>query len=90
MSEKTTRYGKYLGKNSARTPHHLYPKDWGTKRQFKGSELNVYLFRDPKTGFEYHIHAPSQEIAQRQADIRGWVQYRKNNRTGKGKKSKRK
>lgn len=88
MSEKTTRYGKYLGKKAGE-PHHLHPKDWGDKRSFKGSELTVYTFRDPDTGFIYHIHAPNEETAKAQADSRGWLQYRKKG-NGKGKKSKRK
>ena len=91
MNEKSSRYGKYLGKNDAGTPHHLHPQDWGEKRGFKGSDLTIYTFRDPETGIVWHIHAPNQETAQAQADARGWVQYRKRNSERKSKsKSKRK
>lgn len=87
---KGERYGKYLGKKGWGTPHHLYPKDWGVQREFNGSDLKVYTFRNPDSGLIWHIHAPDEETARAQADARGWVQYRKNNRIGKGKKSKRK
>ena len=90
MSEKSSRFGKYLGKKDAGTPHHLYPKDWGDKRQFKGSELSVYVFRDPNSGFIYHIHAPSFEQAMNTAEIRGWRVYRKRGNAKSKNKSKRK
>ena len=91
MSEKSSRYGKYLGKKGWGTPHHLHPQAWGDKQGFKGSDLTVYTYRDPETGIVWHIHAPNQETAQAQADARGWVQYRKRNGERKSKsKSKRK
>lgn len=88
MSEKTTRYGKYLGKKGWGTPHHLHPKDWGDSQRFMGSDLTVYTYRDPETGIIWHIHAPNQETAQAQADARGWLQYRKKNSGIKSAKSK--
>lgn len=87
---KGERYGKYLGKKGWATPHHLYPKDWGVQRYFEGSDLKTYTFRNPENGIVWHIHAPDEATARAQADVRGWVQYRKNNRTSKSKKSKRK
>lgn len=75
MGEKRDRYGKY-GSGTAGTQHHLYPKDWGDKRSFEGSQLNAYAFRDPKTGTIYIIHARSEEAAQTQAQIRGLRKYR--------------
>lgn len=73
---KGERYGKY-NSNTYGTPHHLHPKDWGDKRGFKGSDLEVYTYRDPESGVVWHIYAPNFEQAQTQAKIRGWVQYRK-------------
>lgn len=92
MSEKTSRYGKYTGKKGWGNPHHLHPKDWGNQVGFKGSDLKVYTYRDPETGIIWHIHAPDEQTAQTQAEIRGWRQYRKNNSRNKSakKKSKRK
>ena len=92
MSEKTSRYGKYLGKKAWGNPHHLHPKDWGNQVGFKGSDLKVYTYRDPETGIIWHIHAPDEQTAQTQAELRGWKQYRKNNSGNKSakKKSKRK
>ena len=79
MSEKSTRYGKYLGKKAG-VVHHLHPKGWGDKRYFMGSQLKVYVFRNPETGVEWRIHAPNEATAQAQAKTRGLVQYRKQNR----------
>lgn len=90
MSEKSSRYGKYTGKKGWGTPHHLHPKDWGDTVGFKGSDLNTYTYRDPVSGTVWHIHAPNFETAQAQAEIRGWVQYRKRSGERKSKaKSKR-
>ena len=72
---KGARYGKYLGKKGWGQAHHLHPKDWGDTREFKGSDLQEYAFRNPVTGEIYILHALEFEDAQRVAQSRGWRRF---------------
>ena len=75
--EKKTFGGKY-GRNIAGQKHHLKEKDWGTKREFKGSKTKSYEFRDPRTNTIVTVRAENLQEARRIAASLGIRQLRKN------------
>ena len=75
-NEKKSYGGKY-GRNTAGQKHHLKEKDWGTKREFKGSGTKSYEFRDPRTNTVVTVRAESLQEAKRIASSLGIRQLRK-------------
>lgn len=78
-NQKKTYGGKY-GNGDAGQKHSLKEKDWGTKREFKGSETNSYEFRDPKTNTIVTVRADTLKEAQRIAASMDIRQLRKRRR----------
>lgn len=74
MGKGKERGGKY-GRNTAGVKHELHAQDWGTKREFIGSGLNVYQFKKPGGGLLI-IHADNYADAWRLAKERGASQIR--------------
>lgn len=75
---KGYRGGKY-GTGEAGVKHRLDEKDWGTKREFVGSGIQSYYFRNPSGGLLI-IRADSYAEAAKLATARGAKRYRKANR----------
>lgn len=80
MAIKTHRGGKYqkgereygdYGTNTAGQKHELREKEWGTKREFKGSQLREYTFYSETRG-TFTIRAKDYWDALRQAKARGY------------------
>lgn len=72
---KGYRGGKY-GTGEAGVKHRLNEKDWGTKREFVGSGISSYYFKNPSGGILI-IRANSYAEAAVIASARGAKRYRK-------------
>ena len=72
---KGYRGGKF-GNGEAGVRHRLDEKDWGEKREFVGSGVSSYYFRNPSGGLLI-IRANSYAEAAALAQSRGAKRYRK-------------
>ena len=75
---KGYRGGKF-GNGEAGVRHRLDENDWGTKREFVGSGISSYYFRNPSGGLLI-IRANTYAEAAVIASARGAKRYRKANR----------